>query len=102
MFFREAVFADREKAFREQTLRRLQLTAVEMGVMAVVGSLVVLLARLLVPAPEYVGLRALLLPLTALFATIIVRAPTVHRADLAMLKAKKSGRDTVCVADQVS
>lgn len=25
---------------------------------------------------------------------------TLHRADLAMLKAKQSGRDTVCVADE--
>lgn len=46
--------------------------------MAVVGSVVALLARLLVPTPEYVWLRVLLLPLTALFAYAIVRAPTVR------------------------
>ncbi|WP_162565671.1 hypothetical protein [Variovorax sp. PBL-E5] len=26
---------------------------------------------------------------------------TLHRADLAMLKAKQSGRDAVCVADEI-
>ena len=26
---------------------------------------------------------------------------TLHRADLAMLKAKQAGRDTVCVADEL-
>lgn len=70
--------ADREASYREQTLRRLQATAVEMGVTAVLGSVLALLARLLIPTPEYVWLRVLLLPLTALFATLIVRAPTVR------------------------
>ena len=70
--------ADREQAYREQTLKRLQGTAVEMGVTAVMGSLVALLARLLIPEPEYVALRVLLLPLTALFAWMIVRAPSVR------------------------
>ncbi|MET1114316.1 MAG: GGDEF domain-containing protein [Comamonas sp.] len=69
---------DREQAYREQTLKRLQLTAVEMGVTAVLGSLVALLARLLIPDPEYVALRVALLPLTALFAWLIVRAPSVR------------------------
>lgn len=78
MPLRTAVVADSEKAFRQQALRRLQRTAFEMGVMAVVGSVVALLARLLVPTPEYVWLRVLLLPLTALFAYAIVRAPTVR------------------------
>lgn len=68
----------RENAYREQTLRRLQATAIEMGVTATVGSALALLARLLVPTPEYLWLRVLLLPLTALFAWIIVRAPTVR------------------------
>lgn len=70
--------ADSEEAYREQTLRRLQATAMEMGVTAVLGSAVVLLARLLIPTPEYLGLRVLLLPLTALFAYLIVRAPSVR------------------------
>lgn len=74
----ESAAADREKGYREQTLRRLQATAVEMGATAVLGSAVALLARLLVPTPEYVWLRALLLPLTALFAYLIVRAPSVR------------------------
>ena len=69
---------DVEDAYGEQTLRRLQLTALEMGVTAVAGSALALLARLLIPTPEYVGLRVLLLPLTALFAYLIVRAPTVR------------------------
>jgi len=73
-----AVAADHEAAYREHTLRRLQLTAFQMGATAVLGSLAVLLARLLIPAPEYVWLRVLLLPLTALFAWIIVRAPSVR------------------------
>ncbi len=73
-----AATPDREQAYREQTLRRLQRTAVEMGVMAVLGSAAALLARLLIPAPEYVWLRVLLLPLTALFAWTIVRAPSVR------------------------
>lgn len=67
-----------EDAYREQTLRRLQATAVEMGVTAVLGSALALLARLLIPTPEYIGLRVLLLPLTALFAYLIVRAPSVR------------------------
>lgn len=70
--------SDREKAYREQTLKRLQLTAVEMGVTAVMGSVVALLARLLIPDPQYVVLRVALLPLTALFAWMIVRAPSVR------------------------
>ncbi len=78
MPLRNAVAADSEKAFRQQALRRLQRTAIEMGVMAVARSVVALLARLLVPTPEYVWLRFLLLPLTALFAYAIVRAPTVR------------------------
>ena len=69
---------DFERAYREQTLKRLQLTAVEMGVTAVMGSVVALLARLLIPDPEYVALRVALLPLTALFAWLIVRAPSVR------------------------
>jgi diguanylate cyclase (GGDEF)-like protein len=72
------VAAERDRGYREQTLRRLQLTAFEMGATAVLGSAVALLARLLIPTPEYVGLRVLLLPLTALFAYIIVRAPSVR------------------------
>ncbi|MEG0226135.1 MAG: GGDEF domain-containing protein [Comamonas sp.] len=70
--------AEREQAYREQTLKRLQSTAVEMGVTAVMGSVVALLARLLIPDPEYVALRVALLPLTALFAYLIVRAPSVR------------------------
>lgn len=70
--------ADSAEAYREHTLRRLQLTAVEMGVTAVLGSAVALLARLLIPTPEYIWLRVLLLPLTALFAYLIVRAPSVR------------------------
>ncbi len=75
---RDAVAVDREQAFREQTLTRLQLTAFEMGVMAVVGSIVAVLIRQLIPTPEYLGLRVVLLPLTALLAFLIVRAPTVR------------------------
>ena len=70
--------AEREQAYREQTLKRLQGTAVEMGVTAVMGSVVALLARLLIPDPQYLGLRVALLPLTALFAYLIVRAPSVR------------------------
>ncbi|WP_159915936.1 GGDEF domain-containing protein [Pantoea sp. 18069] len=70
--------ADREQAYREQTLKRLQGTAVEMGVTAVLGSVAALLARLLIPTPQYLELRVLLLPLTALFAYLIVRAPSVR------------------------
>ncbi len=69
---------DRESAYREQTLKRLQLTAVEMGVTAVLGSVVALLARLLIPDPQHLVLRVALLPLTALFAWMIVRAPSVR------------------------
>lgn len=68
----------REQAYREQTLQRLQRTAIEMGVTAVLGSAVALLARLLIPTPEHVWLRVLLLPLTALFAYAIARAPSVR------------------------
>lgn len=75
---RSAPAEDREKAYREHTLKRLQLTAVEMGVTAVAGSLAALLARLLIPTPEYLWLRVALLPLTALFATLIVRVPSVR------------------------
>jgi len=82
---RDAVAIDREQAFREQTLTRLQLTAFEMGVMAVVGSIVAVLIRLLIPTPEYLGLRVALLPLTALFAFLIVRAPTVRTYGLACM-----------------
>jgi len=81
----DALAVDREQAFREQTLTRLQLTAFEMGVMAVVGSIVAVLIRLLIPTPEYVGLRMVLLPLTALFAFLIVRAPTVRTYGLACM-----------------
>ncbi|MES2531817.1 MAG: GGDEF domain-containing protein [Pseudomonadota bacterium] len=77
-FPQDAAAAGGLNAFREQTLRRLQLTAAEMGVMAVVGSTVVLLVRLLIPTPEYVWLRVLLLPLTAVSAYLIVRAPSVR------------------------
>ncbi len=74
-----------EEAYREQTLRRLQLTAVEMGVTAVLGSLVALLARLLIPTPEYLWLRVLLLPLTGLFAYAIVLAPSVRTYGMACM-----------------
>ncbi len=74
----KTVAAAREDAYRQQTLKRLQLTAFEMGTTAVLGSAVALLARLLIPTPEYVGLRVLLLPMTALFAFIIVKAPSVR------------------------
>ena len=70
--------SDPTTAYREHTLERLQITAFEMGVTAVLGSAAALLARLLIPTPEYLGLRVLLLPLTALFAYIIVRAPSVR------------------------
>ncbi|MBS7776779.1 GGDEF domain-containing protein [Acidovorax sp. CCYZU-2555] len=70
--------AEREQAYREQTLKRLQGTAVEMGVTAVMGSVVALLARLLIPDPEFIALRVALLPLTALFAYLIVYAPSVR------------------------
>jgi diguanylate cyclase (GGDEF)-like protein len=70
--------ANGEVGYRKQTLERLQLTAMEMGVTAVLGSAVALLARLLIPTPEYLWLRAFLLPLTALFAYRIVVAPTVR------------------------
>ncbi len=73
----ESVATDNHSAYREHALRRLQLTAMEMGATAVLGSAVALLARLLIPTPEYVWLRVALLPLTALFAYIIVRAPSV-------------------------
>lgn len=82
---RAAGAADHQDAYREQTLKRLQLTAVEMGVTAVLGSAVALLARLLIPTPEYVWLRVLLLPLTALFATMIVRAPSVRSYGMACM-----------------
>lgn len=81
MTVEHSLFADaasRDKAYREQSLRRLQATAVEMGATAVLGSAAALLARLLIPTPEFVWLRVLLLPLTALFAFIIVRAPSVR------------------------
>ena len=81
----EAPAADSEEAYREQTLRRLQATAVEMGVTAVLGSAVALLARLLIPTPEYLVLRVLLLPLTALFAYLIVRAPSVRTYGVACM-----------------
>ena len=70
--------SDSTTAYREHTLERLQITAFEMGVTAVLGSAAALLARLLIPTPEYLGLRVLLLPLTALFAYAIVRAPSVR------------------------
>ncbi|MES2188446.1 MAG: GGDEF domain-containing protein [Pseudomonadota bacterium] len=78
MSLRAAAATDREKAYREHTLKRLQLTALEMGVTAVLGTAVALLVRLLVPAPEYVWLRLLLLPLTALFAYAIIHVPSVR------------------------
>jgi diguanylate cyclase (GGDEF)-like protein len=74
-----------KEAYGVQTLRRLQLTAFEMGATAVLGSLFALLARLLVPTPEYLWLRVLLLPLTALFAYVIVRAPSVRAYGLACM-----------------
>jgi diguanylate cyclase (GGDEF)-like protein len=74
----KVVAAERDRAYREQTLKRLQLTAFEMGATAVLGSALALVARLLIPTPEYVWLRVALLPLTALFAYIIVRAPSVR------------------------
>jgi diguanylate cyclase (GGDEF)-like protein len=80
-----AASADREQAYREQTLRRLQRTAMEMGATAVLGSVLALLARLLIPAPEYLALRVALLPLTALFAYAIVRAPTVRLYGIACM-----------------
>ena len=80
-----AAATDREQAYREQTLRRLQGTAVEMGVTAVISTAIALLARLLIPTPEYVGLRVALLPLTALFATLIVRAPSVRAYGIACM-----------------
>ncbi|WPB56508.1 GGDEF domain-containing protein [Xylophilus sp. GOD-11R] len=73
------------EALRLHTLARLRLTASEMGVMAVAGSAVVLLARLLLPAPEYVWLRVLLLPLTALFGYAVTRATTVRQYGMACL-----------------
>ncbi len=73
-----AAAADRQNAYREQTMRRLQQTAIEMGVTAVLGSVAALLVRLLIPTPEHVGLRVALLPLTALFAALIVKAPSVR------------------------
>lgn len=82
---RTASPAEREAAYREHTRQRLQLTAIEMGVTAVVSSALALLARLLIPAPEYVWLRVLLLPLTALFAYGIARAPSVRSYGLACM-----------------
>ena len=76
---------DTENGYRRQMLVRLQHTATEMGVMAVAGSLLVLVARLLVPAPEYVWLRLALLPLTGLFAYAITRASTVRSYGLACM-----------------
>lgn len=78
VLLRKAIANDREKAFRQQTLMRLQLTAFEMGVMAVVGSVIAILVRLLIPTPEHLGLRVALLPVTALFAYLIARAPSVR------------------------
>ncbi|MET7140942.1 GGDEF domain-containing protein [Xanthomonas sp. PPL139] len=77
--------SDREAVYRDHTRKRLQLTAFEMGVTAVVGSAASLLARLLIPTPEFVVLRVLLLPLTALFAFLIVRAPSVRLYGLACM-----------------
>jgi len=74
----ETFAAGGEEAYRAQTLARLQLTAFEMGATAVLGSVVALLARLLIPTPQHLWLRVLLLPLTALFAYLIVRAPSVR------------------------
>ncbi|QHI97754.1 diguanylate cyclase [Xylophilus rhododendri] len=74
-----------ENAYRNHTLRRLQLTAIEMGVTATMGSALALVVRLLMPTPEYVWLRVALLPLTALFAFLIVRAPTVRTYGLACM-----------------
>lgn len=73
-----AAAAERETAYREQTLRRLQLTAMEMGATAVFGTAAALVTRLLIPTPEYVWLRLLLLPLTALFAWSVIHAPSVR------------------------
>ena len=81
----ETVVASREDAYREQTLKRLQRTAFEMGTTAVLGSAAALLARLLIPSPQYVGLRVLLLLATALFAFAIVRAPSVRTYGLACM-----------------
>lgn len=82
---RTASVTEREKVYRDHTRQRLQLTALEMGVTAVAASTVALLARLLTPSPEYVGLRVLLLPLTALFAFLITRAPSVRSYGLACM-----------------
>jgi len=67
-----------ETAYRQQTLKRLQLTALEMGVTAVMGSVAALLARLLIPTPEFVWLRLSLLPVTALFAWSIIHVRSVR------------------------
>lgn len=85
MLQRAASAADQEKIYRDHTRQRLQLTAIEMGLTAVAGSVAALLARLLIPMPEYVGLRVLLLPLTALFAFLIARAPSVQAYGLACM-----------------
>ncbi|WP_295381838.1 diguanylate cyclase [uncultured Pseudacidovorax sp.] len=85
MLQRAASAADQEKIYRDHTRERLQLTAIEMGLTAVAGSVAALLARLLIPMPEYVGLRVLLLPLTALFAFLIARAPSVQTYGLACM-----------------
>ncbi|WP_295850277.1 GGDEF domain-containing protein [uncultured Xylophilus sp.] len=70
--------AEREADFRTKTLRRVQSTAPEMGIAAVLGTLLSILLRLLLPAPEYVGLRVALLAATAVSAYLIVRAPSVR------------------------
>ena len=74
----KASATQRENAYRQQTLKRLQLTAMEMGVTAVLGSVAALLARLLIPTPEFIWLRLLLLPLTALFAYSIIHVRSVR------------------------
>ena len=81
----DTVASGRESAYREQTLRRLQVTAIEMGITAVLAEMVSLLARLLLPAPEYVWLRVALLPLTALFAYLVVHAPSVRTYGVACM-----------------
>ena len=96
-FSRDATAAEREAAFREQTLHRLQLTAAEMGVMVVTGCVLSLLVRLLMPNPEYVGLRVALLPVTAVFAWLIVRAPSVRTYGLACMATIASVAFTHCL-----
>ncbi|MCZ2496357.1 diguanylate cyclase [Xylophilus sp. Kf1] len=70
--------AERQRAYREQTLKRLQLTGMEMAVTAVLASVAALVMRLLIPTPEFVWLRLMLLPATALFAYAIIHVRSVR------------------------